>query len=80
MSSVFEDLFDTYGDFLMQSQTPLDPQLAALDPLNLDPNTHLAVCDLLTDCYFRWGTAAFAIGLRLGLTLEGHAGDRPAVT
>lgn len=29
----------------------------------------LQVCDLLSNRYLRWGTAAFSIGLRLGLSL-----------
>lgn len=71
MPSVFELLFDTYGDHLMQEQAPLDLAAlqAALDPLELDPDARLEICDLLTDRYFRWGTAAFSIGLHLGLSL-----------
>ena len=50
MPSVFELLFDTYGDHLMQEQAPLDLAAlqAALDPLELDPDARLEICDLLT--------------------------------
>ena len=70
MPSVFELLFDTYGDHLMQEQAPYDEAeiQAALDR------------DLLSSCYLRWGTAAFAIGLRLGLTLGSQSVDRQIVT
>lgn len=80
MPSVFELLFDTYGDHLMQEQAPLDLAAlqAALDPLELDPDARLEICDLLTDRYFRWGTAAFSIGLHLGLSLmQDCSGHRP---
>ena len=72
MTSISETLFDTYGDSLMQEYAPYDEAeiLAALD----------RICDLLSSCYLRWGTAAFAIGLRLGLSLmQDCSGRRPRI-
>ena len=71
MPSVFELLFDTYGDHLMQEQTPYDEAeiQAALDRMSMPQDMQIQVCDLLSSCYLRWGTAAFAIGLGLGLSL-----------
>ena len=43
--------------------------LAALDRMSMPQDMQIQVCDLLSSCYLRWGTAAFAIGLRLGLSL-----------
>ena len=72
MPSVFELLFDTYGDHLMQEQAP--------DRMSMPQDMQIQVCDLLSSCYLRWGTAAFAIGLRLGLTLGSQSADRQIVT
>ena len=71
MPSVFELLFDTYGDHLMQEQAPYDEAeiLAALDRMSMPQDMQIQVCDLLSSRYLRWGTAAFAIGLGLGLSL-----------
>ena len=71
MPSVFELLFDTYGDHLMQEQAPYDEAeiQAALDRMSMPQAMQIQVCDLLSSCYLRWGTAAFAIGLGLGLSL-----------
>ena len=82
MPSVFELLFDTYGDHLMQGQAPYDEAeiQAALDRMSMPQDMQIQVCDLLSSCYLRWGTAAFAIGLRLGLTLGSQSADRQIVT
>ena len=71
MPSVFELLFDTYGDHLMQEQAPYDEAeiRAALDRMSMPQDMQIQVCDLLSSRYLRWGTAAFAIGLGLGLSL-----------
>ena len=71
MPSVFELLFYTYGDHLMQEQVPYDEAeiQAALDRMSMPQDMQIQVCDLLSSCYLRWGTAAFAIGLGLGLSL-----------
>ena len=71
MPSVFEPLFDTYGDHLMQEQAPYNEAeiQAALDRMSMPQDMQIQVCDLLSSCYLRWGTAAFAIGLGLGLSL-----------
>ena len=82
MSSVFELLFDTYGDHLMQEQVPYDEAeiQAALDRMSMPQDMQIQVCDLLSSRYLRWGTAAFAIGLRLGLTLGSRSAGRQIVT
>ena len=71
MTSISETLFDTYGDSLMQEYAPYDEAeiLAALDRMSMTQDMQIQVCDLLSSCYLRWGTAAFAIGLGLGLSL-----------
>ena len=71
MPSVFELLFDTYGNHLMQEQAPYDEAeiQAALDRMSMPQDMQIQVCDLLSSCYLRWGPAAFAIGLGLGLSL-----------
>ena len=47
-----------------------DKVTVALDKLPMDWATKVEVCDLLSGCYFPWSTAAFAIGLHLGLSLS----------
>ena len=82
MPSVFELLFDTYGNHLMQELAPYDEAeiQAALDRMSMPQDMQIQVCDLLSSRYLRWGTAAFAIGLRLGLTLGSQSADRQIVT
>ena len=82
MPSVFELLFDTYGDHLMQEQAPYDEAeiQAALDRMSMPQDMQIQVCDLLSSCYLRWGTAAFAIVLGLGLSLmQDCSGRRPRI-
>ena len=82
MPSVFELLFDTYGNHLMQEQAPYDKAeiQAALDRMSMPQDMQIQVCDLLSSCYLRWGTAAFAIGLGLGLSLmQDCSGRRPRI-
>lgn len=71
MTSILEALFDTYGDHLMQEQAPYDEAeiQAALDRMSMPQDMQIQVCDLLSNRYLRWGTAAFSIGLHLGLSL-----------
>ena len=82
MPSVFELLFDTYGDHLMQEQAPYNEAeiQAALDRMSMPQDMQIQVCDLLSSRYLRWGTAAFAIGLGLGLSLmQDCSGRRPRI-
>ena len=71
MESLFEKLFDTYGDTVLREQGVYDEAeiLAALDVLPLDQGIQLEVRDLLSSYYLRWSTAAFSTGLCLGLSL-----------
>lgn len=71
MESLFEKLFDTYGDTVLREQGVYDETevLAALDELPLDREIRPEVCDLLSSYYLRWSTAAFSTGLCLGLSL-----------
>lgn len=71
MESLFEKLFDTYGDTVLREQGVYNEEeiLAALNELSLDREIQLEVCDLLSGYYLRWSTAAFSTGLCLGLSL-----------
>ena len=76
MTSISETLFDTYGDSLMQEYAPYDEA----DRMSMPQDMQIQVCDLLSSCYLRWGTAAFAIGLGLGLSLmQDCSGRRPRI-
>lgn len=83
MTSIFEPLFDTYGDSVMRKHGVFDETelMKALDGLSLEQPAKNEVCDLLFNCYLRWSTAAFAVGAHLGLSLgaqtSGHADRRP---
>lgn len=78
MNRVLEDLFDTYGESIMQKLELYEEAdvTAALDKLPMDKATKVKVCDLLLGYYSRWSTAAFAIGLHLGLSLMEQPGPR----
>ena len=78
MNRVLEDLFDTYGESIMQKNELYEESevMKALDQLPIDKATKVKVCDLLLGYYSRWSTAAFAIGLHLGLSLMEQPGPR----
>ncbi len=71
MESLLEKLFDTYGDTVLREQGVYSEAkiLAALDEMPLDRSTKIDICDLFSNHYFRWSTAAFSVGLHLGLSL-----------
>ena len=71
MTRILEDLFDTYGESIMQKLELYEEAdvMEALDKLPMDNATKVKVCNLLFDYYTLWSTAAFAIGLHLGLSL-----------
>lgn len=71
MESLFEKLFDTYGDTVLREQGVYDEAavMTALGRLPLDPDSQFDVCNLLSSYYLRWSTAAFSTGLCLGLSL-----------
>ena len=78
MNRVLEELFATYGESIMQKLELYEEAdvTAALDKLPMDQSTKVKVCDLLLDYYSLWSTAAFAIGLQLGLSLTGRPGSK----
>ena len=82
MTSIFEPLFDTYGDSVMREHGAFDEAelMKLLGQLSLPPAAEAEVCDLLFDCYFRWSTAAFAVGAHLGLSLGGRVSGCPSIT
>ena len=71
MESLLEKLFDTYGDTVLREQGVYSEAkiFAALDEMPLDRSTKIDICDLFSNHYFRWSTAAFSVGLHLGLSL-----------
>ena len=72
-----EDLFDTYGEHHAENELYEESEvMKALDQLPMDKATKVKVCDLLLGYYSRWSTAAFAIGLHLGLSLMEQPGPR----
>lgn len=73
MTRILEELFETYGNSIMQKNELYEEKevMAALDRLAMDQTAKVEVCDLLFGYYFRWSTAAFSIGLHLGLSLTG---------
>lgn len=82
MTSIFEPLFDTYGDSVMREHGAFEEAelMKALDGLSLEQPAKNEVCDLLFNCYFRWSTAAFAVGAHLGLSLGGRVSGCPSIT
>ena len=73
MTRILEELFETYGNSIMQKNELYEEKevIAALDRLAMDQAAKVEVCNLLFGYYFRWSTAAFSIGLHLGLSLTG---------
>ena len=79
MTTIVEKLFDTYGDKIMREHALYEEReiMEALDKLSLAPSAKVEVCDLFSNCYLRWSTAAFSIGLHLGLSLLGEQDNAP---
>ena len=79
MTTIFEKLFDTYGESIMREHALYEEAevMEALDKLPMDRSTKVAVSNLLFAYYFRWSTAAFSIGLHLGLSLLGEQNPPP---
>lgn len=79
MTRIWEELFDTYGDSIMKRLELYeeDEVMEALDQLSIDRATKVEISNLLFSYYFRWSTAAFAIGVHLGLALTGEPFRRP---
>lgn len=72
MESIYEKLFDTYGwSVLRDLERGYDEKkvFAQLDTLVQDKKVRLRLEDLFFDCYHRWSTDAFTLGLHLGLSL-----------
>ena len=78
MNRILEDLFDTYGESIMQKLELYEEAdvMEALDKLPMDKSTKVQVCNLLFEYYSLWSTAAFAIGLQLGLSLTNRPGSK----
>ena len=72
MSSLYEKLFSSYGASVLQDldrDYDEDEILSRLKDLPLDKKVRLRLEDLFFDCYHRWSTDAFTLGLHLGLSL-----------
>ena len=71
MTSIYRQLYDTYGEQVLQEHALFDEDalFEALDQLSMDQAAKLQVCDLAYDSYSRWSAAAFCLGLHLGLSL-----------
>lgn len=71
MNPIYEKLFDTYGDSVLQDFNAYneDEINAILNTLPLDNGTKVRLDNLFFDYYYRWSTDAFTVGLHLGLSL-----------
>jgi hypothetical protein len=79
MTTIFEALFNTYGENIMREHDLYEDAdiLEDLEELPMDRSTKVKVCDLFFERYCRWSSAAFAIGLHLGLSLLGNSRKEP---
>ena len=55
-------------DLSAGSQVPTETEEQP-PPAPVDRSTKIDICDLFSNHYFRWSTAAFSVGLHLGLSL-----------
>lgn len=71
MNPIYEKLFYTYSRSVLDDLNCYDEKelLSHLDSLPLDKKTRLHLEDLFFDYYCQWSTAAFSLGLHLGLSL-----------
>ena len=71
MNPIYEKLFDTYGESVLQESGGYDGNeiLEHLDSLSLDKKARLRLEDLFFEYHCRWSADAFALGLHLGLSL-----------
>lgn len=79
MTTIFEALFNTYGESIMREHELYEDAdiLEALEELPMDRSTKVKVCDLFFERYCCCSSAAFAIGLHLVLSLLGNSGKKP---
>jgi len=80
MDTIDQELFDTYGEAAMKElgcgfdERELEEWLKGFP---IDEKTRYRVTDGLLDRGYRWASAAFAVGFRLGLSLFGCDIRRP---
>ena len=79
MTSIYQQLYDTYGEHVLREHELYDDDaiLEALDQLPMDRKTKVQICDLAYESYDRWSAAAFCLGLHLGLSLASEASRQP---
>ena len=79
MASIYQQLYDTYGDHVLREHGLYDEDavLAQLDQLPMDRKTKLRICALAYESYDRWSAAAFCLGLHLGLSLAADSARQP---
>ncbi len=71
MNHIYEKLFETYGESLLNECESYNEEeiLAQLNNLSLDGKTRIRLADLFFDYYTQWSVDAFSVGLHLGLSL-----------
>ena len=75
MTSIYQQLYDTYGERVLREHGLYDEDavLETLDQLPMARKTKLRICSLAYESYDRWSAAAFCLGLHLGLSLASEA-------
>ena len=71
MNHIYEKLFETYGESLLNECESYNEEeiLAQLNNLSLDGKTRIRLADLFFESYTQWSVDAFSVGLHLGLSL-----------
>ena len=71
MNHIYEKLFETYGESLLNECESYNEEeiLAQLNNLSLDGKTRIRLADLFFDYYTQWSVDVFSVGLHLGLSL-----------
>ena len=71
MNHIYEKLFETYGESLLNECESYNEEeiLAQLNNLSLDGKTRIRLADLFFEYYTQWSVDVFSVGLHLGLSL-----------
>ena len=72
MDSIYEKLYGSYGESILQElDCAYDEEeiFAQLECLPLEPKTRLRLEELFFEYHYRWSLDAFTLGLHQGLSL-----------
>ena len=71
MNSTIQRLFETYGESVLKEMSPFPHEelVGLLSALPMEERRRIEIYDQISQYHYLWAADAFAVGLRLGLSL-----------